>query len=205
MKRLLKSVAVVALTISVNSAVQAQKVAHVAMDSILTLMPETKKAQEVAQNYLKQLEKEITTMKTEFETKYNDYVANEATYSDMLKKTKQDELQRMNQNMEEFKANAQQDYQKKYGELSKPIYEKANKAIKEVAKELGYKYVLDTSTGVVIYSEPGEDITAAVKKKLDSMPEASLPGLSSTTATSGTVKNAPATTAPKNQTPAKGK
>ena len=61
---------------------------------------------------------------------------------------------------------AQADYQKKSAELSKPVYEKAKKAIDQVAKDNGYKYVLDTSTGLVLYSEPTDDIISLVIKKL---------------------------------------
>ncbi|MBK7667682.1 MAG: OmpH family outer membrane protein [Sphingobacteriaceae bacterium] len=45
-----------------------------------------------------------------------------------------------------------------------------------VAKENSYKYVLDTSAGNVLYSESSEDILMLVKKKLDSMPAAVIPG-----------------------------
>lgn len=190
MKNPMKKVAVLALALTLSTAVQAQKIAHIGIDSLISLMPETKKAQEIAQEYLKQLEKEVTSMKAEFDTKYNDYLTNEPTYSELIKKNKQEELQTLNQRIEEFRTQAQQDYQKKYGELSKPIYDKAKKGIDLVAKEGGYKYVLDTSSGVVLYSEPSDDILVQVKKKLDSMPEAVLPG-----STSGT------TTTPKTNTP----
>ncbi|MCC6838021.1 MAG: OmpH family outer membrane protein, partial [Bacteroidia bacterium] len=36
----------------------------------------------------------------------------------------------------------------------------------QVAKENGYKYVLDTSTGLVLYNEPADDIIGLVVKKL---------------------------------------
>jgi len=80
--------------------------------------------------------------------------------------------------------------------------DKAKKGIEAVAKEGGYKYVMDTSieNTSVLYSEPADDILGSVKKKLDGMPLANIPG-------SG---NAPATTGPKappaaNKTPPKGK
>ncbi|MFL5752439.1 MAG: OmpH family outer membrane protein [Bacteroidia bacterium] len=193
MKNTMKRIAVLALAITISTAIQAQKMAHIGLDSLISLMPETKKAQEIAQDYLKQLEKEVASMKAEFDGKYNDYLANEATYSELIKKKKQEELQDLNQRIEEFRTQAQQDYQKKYGELSKPIYEKAKKGIDAVAKEGGYKYVFDTSTGVVIYSEPSDDILPTVKKKLESMPEAVLPGANNST-----------NTPPKNTPPNKG-
>ncbi len=175
MKRLLKSVAVAALLIGAQQ-LSAQKIAHVQLDSLIQLMPETKQAMDIAQSYLKDLEKQVASMKTEFDTKYQDYLANEASYSELVKKTKQEELQSLNQRITDFQTQAQQDYQKKYMELSRPIQDKAKKAIDAVAKENGYKYILDTSTGLVLYSEPSDDVLMLCKKKLDSMPAAVLPG-----------------------------
>jgi outer membrane protein len=180
MKKLFKSVTVVVLAVSMQQAV-AQKIAHVQLDSLISIMPETKQAQEVAQGYLKDLEKQVTSMKTEFDTKYQDYMTNQASYSDLIRKNKEEELQMLNQRIEDFRTQAQQDYQKKSGDLSKPIYEKAKKAVDAVAKENGYKYVLDTSTGVVLFSEQNDDIFSLVKKKLDTMPAAVLPIGGSTT------------------------
>lgn len=176
MKKLVKTIAVVALTFGSVTFSQAQKIAHISLDSLITMMPETKTAQEVAQKYLKDLEATVATMQTELETKYKDYMEKEPTMSELVKKTRQEELQSLNKRIEDFKAQAQEDYQKKYAELSKPIYEKAKKGIEAVAKENSYKYVLDSSTGNILFSEPGDDILQLVKKKLDSMPPASIPG-----------------------------
>ncbi len=176
MKKLVKSVAIVALTVGSVVMAQAQKIAHVQLDSLITMMPESKVAQDLAQSYLKDLEKQVATMETELQTKYQAYMADAAGMSDLVKQTKEKELQDLNKRIEDFKASAQQDYQRKYAEMSKPIYDKAKKGIDAVAKENGYKYVLDTSTGNVLYSEAAEDILQLVKKKLDTMPAAVIPG-----------------------------
>ena len=176
MKKLVKSVAIVALTVGSVVMAQAQKIAHVQLDSLITMMPESKVAQDLAQGYLKDLEKQVATMETELQTKYQSYMADAAGMSDLVKQTKEKELQDLNKRIEDFKASAQQDYQRKYAEMSKPIYDKAKKGIDAVAKENGYKYVLDTSTGNVLYSEAAEDILQLVKKKLDTMPAAVIPG-----------------------------
>ena len=115
-------------------------------------------------------------MDQELQTKYADYMKNKDSYSPLVASTKENELQDLNKRIEDFKASAQQDYQRKYGELSKPIYDKAKKAIDLVAKENGYKYVLDTSTGNVLYTEAADDILGLVKKKLETMPAATIPG-----------------------------
>jgi outer membrane protein len=180
MNKLFKVASVVILAFSLQQA-SAQKIAHVQMDSLIQLMPETKTAMDIAQNYLKDLEKQVTTMKAEFDGKYQDYLTNKDTYSELVRKTKEEELQTLNQRIEDFRQQAQADYQKKYTDLSKPIQEKAKKAIDVVAKEGGYKYVLDTSTGVVLFHEAGDDILMLVKKKMDGMPLAQLPGAGTTT------------------------
>jgi outer membrane protein len=177
MKNLFKKAALVALTIGSLTAVKAQKIAHISLDSLVNLMPETKTAKDAAQAYLKDLEKTVGTMSTEYETKLQAYQQDAATMSDLVRKTKEEELIGMQKRIEDFRMQAQQDYQRKSGELTAPIMDKAKKGIDAVAKEGGYKYVLDTSSGNVLYSEPSDDILMAVKKKLDAMPAAVIPGL----------------------------
>ena len=50
--------------------------------------------------------------------------------------------------------------------LLKPILDKVNNVINEVAKSNGYSMILDSSTGVILYAEESADITAQVKAKL---------------------------------------
>lgn len=190
MKNIVKSIAIVVLTVGTISISKAQKIAHISLDSLITTMAESKTAQEVAQKYLKDLENQVATMDTELQTKYADYMKNKETYSALVASTKESELQDLNKRIEDFKAQAQQDYQRKYGELSKPIYDKAKKAIDLVAKENGYKYVLDTSTGNVLYSEAADDILPLVKKKLDTMPAAQIPGSTGAVKPQGATKPA---------------
>lgn len=176
MKAIIKRAALVLLTAGAVTVSQAQKVGHIYLDSLVSMMPETKTAKEVAQNYWKDLEKTVITMDNEFQTKYNDYLAGQATMSDLIKKTKEEELQSLQKRIEDFKQSAQQEYQKKSAELTLPIMNKAKKGVEAVAKEGGYKYIIDTSTGTVLYSEPADDVLMAVKKKLDAMPLAVIPG-----------------------------
>ena len=190
MKNLVKSIAIVALTVGTITLAKAQKIAHISLDSLITTMAESKTAQEVAQKYLKDLENQVATMDTELQTKYADYMKNKDSYSALVASTKETELQDLNKRIEDFKASAQQDYQRKYSELSKPIYDKAKKAIDLVAKENSYKYVLDTSSGNVLYTEPADDILPLVKKKLETMPAAQIPGGQGSTKPAGTTKPA---------------
>ena len=176
MKTTIKKAALMIFAVGALTTVNAQKIAHLHLDSLSNLMPETKVAKGIAEGYFNDLKKTAGAMEEEFQKKYNDYLQNEPTMSELVKKTKQDELQSLQTRIQDFNQQAQQDYQKKSAELTAPIMEKAKKAIEAVAKENGFKYVLDTSSGNVLYSEQSEDILLLVKKKLDTMPAAVIPG-----------------------------
>lgn len=181
MKTTLKQIALIIAAAGSFTFANAQKIAHINLDSLVSTMPETKVASDAAQTYFKGLEQESIAMQTELESKYKDYLEKEATMSDLLKKNKNEDLQQLQRRIEDFRNQATQDYQRKTAELTAPIMEKAKKAIEAVAKEGGYKYVLDTSTQnpTVLYSETSDDILASVKKKLDTMPAAVIPGVTS--------------------------
>ena len=68
-----------------------------------------------------------------------------------MKQTKEQELFDINKRLQEFQQNASQDFQNKQLELFQPIYQKVDKAIKEVGKENGFLYVFDVAKGSLVY------------------------------------------------------
>jgi outer membrane protein len=160
-------------------------------------MTETKTAKEIIDKLRKDLETESITMQTEFDNKVKDFQEKETTYSESVKQNKINDLQQLQARIEEFKNQAYGEIQKKYGELTAPLLDKAKKAIEAVAKDGGYKYVLDTSAGNILFSEESDDIFVAVLKKLETMPVVEL-GKKEPAKT-------PVKTAPAKTTPAKGK
>lgn len=203
MKTTVKKVALIIAATGALSFAQAQKIAHVNLDSLVSVMPETKVASEAAKVYSEGLQQELLAMQTELENKQKDYMEKEAGMSDLLKKTKQEDFNQLYNRIESFRNQAAQDYQRKSAELTMPIMEKAKKAIEAVAKEGGYKYVLDGSPQgtSILFSDATDDIFAAVKKKLDTMPAASIPGVAP--AGTGGIKAPQGGT--KTNTPPKGK
>lgn len=171
MKNITKRFVVVLLVISAITA-NAQKIAHINLDSVISLMPETKKAQEQGQDFGKQLEQQIIGMQKELQEKYEKLQAEQANLAPLVLESRRKEVEDLNRRIGDFQQQAQQEYQKKTAELSKPVYDKAKKAIEQVAKENSYRYVLDTSSGVVIYNEPTDDIIGLVIKKLGVTPVA---------------------------------
>ena len=76
------------------------------------------------------------------------------------------EVQELQKKLQLYAQTAQKELQQKEIDLYKPIVEKAQKAIKDVAAEKGYQYVLDSSPGKGLLVYTGEDLLGPVKAKL---------------------------------------
>lgn len=162
--------AIIFLSIFITVGIKAQsivKLGHINTQELLDAMPESDSAQLKVENETKKLQEELEVMSVEFRNKYQDYLSKEKTYSDLIKQTKQSELQDMQERIQQFQSTAEQELQKVRAEAFKPVLEKANKAISDVAKEQNYTYVFDISAGAVIYhSESSSNLLPLVKAKL---------------------------------------
>jgi outer membrane protein len=143
------------------------KVAHINTQDLLAAMPESDSAQAKLQKKAKELQDQLEQMQVEFNKKYQEYNQKASTYSDIIKQTKETELQEMNQRIQQFQQNAEQSMQKERSDTFKPVLDKANNAISDVAKENKITYVLDASTGILLFkSDDSIDLLPLVKKKL---------------------------------------
>ena len=87
--------------------------------------------------------------------------------SKIIKDTKQKEILDIQTRLQAFQESAQTSLQTRQNELMAPSIAKANKGIADVAKENGFSYVFNTTDGVLLYFEGGEDLMNLVKKKLN--------------------------------------
>ncbi len=145
-----------------------QKIGHIDAEKLLQMMPETKLAQEQIETYGRQLEKDMTDMEAELELKIQQFRRDDAMMTNLSRETRTREIQELQARIQEYGMKAQEELQNKQVELLTPIIEKATNAVKEVADEGKYSYILDSSQSkaVVIYQENGDDILEKVKKKL---------------------------------------
>jgi outer membrane protein len=106
-------------------------------------------------------------MQKELQTKFAEYTAKKDSLSETVRKMKEDDMNAMNERIQNYQSSASQQLQSKRDELLKPVFEKADKAIKEVGAEKGLIYVFDASTRVVLYnSKESLDVLPLVKAKL---------------------------------------
>ncbi|MBE9509698.1 MAG: OmpH family outer membrane protein [Bacteroidetes bacterium] len=168
MKNLMKLI-VITLFLFSGTVVNAQnfKFGHINSQEILSLMPERDSAEAKIQQYAKELEGELEIMQVEYRNKLNDYVEKQDNLTPLVKQTKEQELNELDRRIQNFTASAEQELQQQQAQLIQPIIMKAEKAIKDVAKENGFTYIFDLARGAVIYfSDQSEDILPLVKKKL---------------------------------------
>ena len=147
---------------------QAQvKIAHVNTAEILDVMPEKATAEKALEKYYDELQSQLQTMAQEYQTKMQDYEANQATMSNLVKQSKEKEIIDLQNRIQQFQANAEQEFEAKRAELLKPILDKIQNAINTVGKEKGYTYILDLATGAAVYvADDAVDCTKDVKTKL---------------------------------------
>ena len=147
---------------------QAQvKVAHVNTAEILDAMPEKATAGKAMEKYYGELQSQLETMAKEYQTKMQDYEANVATMSNLVKQSKEKEIIDIQNRIQQFQANAEQEFESKRAELLKPILDKIQNAINSVGKEKSYTYIFDLATGAAVYvGTDAVDATKDVKAKL---------------------------------------
>lgn len=168
MKPMIKKVVVLFLlftAVSFGQDALAQKVGHINVDSLVKMMPQYDTAEKKLQKYAADLQKSIDKAKKEYENLIKEYQEIGSEYPS-TKKLKENEIIELENKIQTRTAAAQEDLMAMQQQLLKPIIDKVKKTIEEVAKEKGYTMVIDSSTGILIYSLPADDLMIEVKKKL---------------------------------------
>ncbi len=168
MNKLFKLALLLLSVFGFSSSLSAQtiKLGHINSQELIASMPGTKTADQSLQEFNKTLEGTLKSMSTEYQTKIDQFKSQEPSMAEAIKQSKIKEIQDLEGRIQAFQQQAQEDSQKKKEEFYGPVLKQAEEAIKTVAKENGYSYILDTSAGAVLYSQDSDNIMALVKKKL---------------------------------------
>ncbi|MBN9482483.1 MAG: hypothetical protein BGO70_18045 [Bacteroidetes bacterium 43-93] len=149
-----------------NMAFAQTKFGHINSQELLNVMPEMTKANTDLDAYTKTFQDQLQSMSAEYEKKVKEYQAGDKTMTDAVREVKEKEIRDLQARIESTNQSAQDKVQTKRKELLQPILDKAEKAIKDVAKEKGYDYVFDTSTGAVLVTKDADNLLPLVKTKL---------------------------------------
>lgn len=143
------------------------KLGHIESNALLSVMPEMNNVQKELETKDAEISKEMQSLGEQYKKAMDEYTKNMNTYSDIVRKSKEQEIQDLYQRIQTFQELAETEFNNTREKLLRPVMEKANKAISDVAKENGFTYIFDLSNGSLLYiSDQAEDILPLVKKKL---------------------------------------
>jgi outer membrane protein len=133
------------------------------------VMPERTAAEAEFNTFQGELEEILGEMQKDYQAKLGEFEAMGEEVSDIKRNAKIAEIQDVQQRIQNYQVTAQQQVQQKQAELLGPVFDKAEKAIEDVAKEQGLIYVFDSGAGnrTILYkSNQSVDVLPLVKAKL---------------------------------------
>jgi outer membrane protein len=162
MKRII-AVAIALASFAITA--QAQKLAHVNFEEVITMLPERATAEKEVQDLQKKLEGRLSTMIETYQTKVQEYEKDQ-TMSQAMKASAANEISDLQRRIQEFQQTAMTEIETKQNELMGKMLERVRKASEAVGKAGSYSYVFDSSPNGGLLYAGGEDITPLVKKEL---------------------------------------
>lgn len=164
----MKKLLLIAFMAFTTGAMAQVKLGHLNSSELIAALPGYKIAQDSLVNYDKQIKEDYKILLGDLERKMGEYeeMSKSPSTSKTLLEMKRKDVEGLQQRLQEFETLANEDIQMKKQELLKPLVDKINVAIEEVAKEGNYTYVFDSSVGVLLYSKESEDLSEKVKVKL---------------------------------------
>ena len=170
MKRFVGILVLIILVILTGQQAKAQgfKFGHVNTDEIIKAMPEYDTAMAKLEKTRQELVNTLQLMSVELKNKADAYDKESKTLTDIVRQTKEQELQDLQTRIQNFQTQAQTTLQEQQVTLTQPIFSKVDKAIKDVGKEGGFIYVFDVAKGQVLYFDETKstNVIAMVKTKL---------------------------------------
>ncbi|MCB9307531.1 MAG: OmpH family outer membrane protein [Lewinellaceae bacterium] len=158
----------VAMLCLLATAVNAQKFGYCNSKDLLTQIPEIKAADSDLQAFQTQLTKKgqervkaLQDNAAELDRKKNQGIISPKEYEEQMAK-----LEAEQESIAAYQEEVYDKLAKKREELYKPLLDKINKAMEDVAKENGFDLVFDSSTNILIYAHETLNVTPMVKAKL---------------------------------------
>ena len=146
------------------------KIAYINSATVMEQLPEAQDAQKQLDALSQQWQTELNQMANDMQKKMEDYDKRKLIMSDKRRSEVEKELQDLDKKIVDYrtqKFGTNGELFAKQNELMKPIQEKIFKAVKDVADEESYDYVVDRSSSTtLLYANAKHDLTQKVIAKL---------------------------------------
>lgn len=151
------------LAISAADLVAQQQIAYVDSDALISELPAKKQMDIELESFQKQLNAKLDEERQKFQLYVQDISA-KIQNGELSPKQQQEEeakAKEMQTEVQKLALKAEQDIAKKEQELSQPIIDSFNAALKKVAEDNGYAYIVDKK--LFLYFGGGVDATEQVR------------------------------------------
>lgn len=130
------------------------QIGYLSYDSALTSMPDYALLQARMQELRQAYEAELKRVEEEFNQKYEAFLEGQKDFPRTILLKRQTELQQLMQQNLQFKRQGQKELEQAEEEALKPLYEKLNKAIANVAHKKGIALVVNTDSRACPFIDP---------------------------------------------------
>ncbi len=142
------------------------KVGTINTEYIISKMPEFKEVQKQVEDYGNTLDSGLKEKYDEYQAKVKVYSEKEATYTEALKKLKQKDIMKLEEDIQKLRNNSSKLLQVRQDELLRPLYSKIGNQVEKIVKEENFTHILNENNSL-IYISPKYDITIKVMKRLN--------------------------------------
>lgn len=177
MRRTVQYLLIAALGLLPGSALAQMKIGFINSDQLKEQLPEIKAAQQQLELLQQQRTQEGEARQAKLAQMEENYRKQEMLLSEARKAEMQAEYEAEVQRLQEFGQATQEELMKKNFDLHNPIFERINAAIKAIAEEEGYDFVLDAGSagGAVVFAADQYDLTDKLLQKLQESPPQAAP------------------------------
>jgi len=160
----------IALILPLTAFAQDLKFGYFNRAEIFQSMPETVAATKKLDDLSKNYEKELMTMQEDYQKKGSDFIAAKDSLPEAIKTRRMTEIQDLEQRLQSFYQDSQNEIKKTQQDLILPINNKLMAAVKAVGQDQGFIYIFDTSAnaGLMYWSvDKCVDVTNSIRAKLN--------------------------------------
>lgn len=153
-------------TLSLAAAAQSPKFAYVDFNEIVMLMPEMDSARATMEENQKTNEEILMAMYEEYQAKAQQYEQKQASWTPAIRDSKQKEIMDIETRLQQTQQSLQQEMQQLQNSLQAPIYEKAQKAVSDIAKSKGCAAVFEKNSLLYLDQAQLVDLTPEARVAL---------------------------------------
>ena len=160
------------LAFGVSIGLNAQmKIGYTNLELLVSYLPEAEQVTKQLETYQLQLTKKLEAKKNYFDVKYQEYTekAQEPDATAASLAPLEQELQRLQEELQTSVAKSEQDLAQRQSELMQPIMEKVQKEFEAFATENGYTYIFNiasTGSSILLHAPDSDNVTEALIGRL---------------------------------------